>query len=147
MPPFDPKLSGDIAAPLLSLTGLSKYIGGSDGRALVVGFYAPWCPHCHKMYESGFVDAARKSPVSFAIVNADKHGLKFREGFGKGLVTLTDAENKPLHSFSDAVKSYPTIILFNGKGRGQVYDGGRTESELLRAAETLRSQGLPPMSA
>ncbi len=82
--------------------------GASDEKAVVVLYYAPWCPHCKDIM-----------PMWENLKNKHASDSKLE-------VKKVDCEAEPEEASKNDVKAFPTIILFKNGEKVQ-YEGERNE--------------------
>jgi len=126
-------------ATKLSVHALQQAISSNS----VVEFYAPWCGHCQRLapiYDEVATAIKQKDrSIHVGKFNYDKHGREVAEQ-----AIGTQEFGKPL---SDAVKGFPTIMLFAKGGRTAMYNGPRTKDEMTQAFLNFYStDGSPTLS-
>lgn len=95
----------------------------ANNQPVLIDFYTDWCPPCKKLNKTTFVDPKmneffRKEKYVLVKVNPEKDRV---------------AESK------FKVYSYPTLVLFNGKGKEiDRILGYRTTAQLIEALENLK---------
>jgi thiol-disulfide isomerase/thioredoxin len=109
----------DLRKPkLISVEAAKRYVGKRD---LVINAYAPWCTHCQK-FEATYTEFYQRLKMTHPNVkvvrlNAHKHLEELEK--------LKIGADKYESSISEAIQSYPTVLLLRQDGQGGVYEGQR----------------------
>lgn len=151
-PPSNPNLLPVGAhAPAFTLkTPEGKPLGLSDfrGRAVLLEFFATWCPHCNAEapHLRSLYGSLPKSRYAFVSVNADGEDaasvFAFHRYFGLRFPALLDPSSKPgsFHQPGAAgpvsvryrVQSFPTFYVLDPHGRITWRSDGEQPDALLR---------------
>jgi len=112
-------------ATKLSVNALQQAINKNS----VVEFYAPWCGHCKRLapvYDQVAQAVKQRNPgIHVGKFNFDKHGKQVAE------MNIGVSEfGKPL---AEAVRGFPTIMLFGKGGRTATYNGPRSLDVMTEA--------------
>lgn len=99
---------------------VNAVLSGGLGEAVVM-IYADWCVHCRTLMPA-FEAAAAKSNVPFIRIQG---------------------QSAPVTSTKHKILGYPTVLGINQQGTVVQFKEQRTEEELLRFAESLRSPTVP----
>ena len=91
----------------------------------IVAFFADWCPHCHSL-EFPFSELAK------AIIDENKKTVNQKRGLRYSVIAV-NAEMSPNLSNDMQVESYPTIFIYDGKGRYNRYTGKRDSQSFANA--------------
>lgn len=115
----------------LSVNGMKKYMSGGH-KPFVVAATASWCSHCQNLQPvfQQLNDLEKKYGV--ALFNAYKH----RKNEDMGNLGEREIGIK----IDDAIKGYPTIFLFDGKGTAALYEGNRTSAEIDTAMKMFLNE-------
>ena len=148
-------------APPFSLrtpTGARVSLSGLRGRAVLLEFFATWCPHCaaeaphlQRLYAS-----LPRSAVSFVGINADGETapsvLAYHIYFGLGFPALLDPGLRPGSfsapgspgpvSASYRVQAFPTFYVLDRAGR-ITWAGQGEQSDLVLRRELQRALAAP----
>ena len=141
---------GSVAPSFTLSTPQGQNVSLADyrGKAVLLEFFATWCPHCnaesphlHDLYAS-----LPKSKVAFVSVNADGETapsvFAFHRYYGLQYPALVDPSSQP-GSFNQqgaagkvttsyAVEAYPTFYVLDSRGRITWRSDGEQPDALLR---------------
>lgn len=101
--------------------------------AVMVKFYAPWCGHCKKMAPD-YEKAARKLKKSTA---AEAGGAQ------KAALAKVDATAETKVAEKYDVKSYPTLLVFEGGALSGQYQGGRDKDDMVSYMQAMVTEPKP----
>lgn len=115
-----------------------------QGRALLLEFWASWCPPCmaslpklQALYES-----ERNNGLTVVAVNADEPDDAIRKVVRRLGLTMPIARYGPALESAFRVRALPTTILVDGQGRLRArWDGYQSGQEALVAAKARRLLG------
>lgn len=95
---------------------LSEY----RGKAVILFFWADWCPYCQKLYPllRGLVTKYEKEPLVVLGVNCDQSSGRLQALEERKIVTWKNWFNGRGGDITEEwqVNSFPTVILLDGKG-------------------------------
>ena len=124
-------------ATKLSVHALQQAINTNS----VVEFYAPWCGHCKSLapvYDKVANSVKSRNPnIHIGKFNYDKHG--------KEVAKLNIGMNEFGKPLSQAVRGFPTIMLFGKGGRTAMYNGPRSADEMTEAFLNFYAEDGSPM--
>ena len=152
-PPSNPSLLAvGSKAPAFSLkTPQGQRVGLADfrGKAVLLEFFATWCPHCNAEapHLRALYASLPKSRYAFVAVNADGEDVAsvfaYHRYFGLAFPALLDPSSRP-GSFNDGagapgpistsyqVQSYPTFYVLDAKGQIVWRSDGEQPDALMR---------------
>lgn len=158
-------LAVGASAPPFSLrtpTGAPVRLGGLRGRAVLLEFFATWCPHCaaEAPYLERLFASLPHTRYAFVAINADGETapsvLAYHIYFGLAFPAALDPGARPgsFHapgapgpiSTAYRVRSLPTFYVINPAGR-IVWAGAGEEPEALLRGELGRAEAVPGSGA
>lgn len=145
-------LTPGTPAPPFSLqtpTGQKISLSGFRGKAVLVEFFATWCPHCQTEapHLRAMANALDKTKYAFVSINADSEDaasvFAFHRYFGLPYPALLDPGSPP-GSFhqqggsgpvteSYGLRAYPTFYVIDPRGRVFWATDGEQPDALIRA--------------
>jgi protein disulfide-isomerase A1 len=108
------------------MKAVDKYMNGKKGRPFFLAATAPWCGHCQRLYPT-LVELSNNANSEFLVAtfNADKHSQELQGGsLGLDKVGL---------ALKQVIQGYPTLLMFDGKGKAAVYQGPRDPKSMKDA--------------
>lgn len=143
-------------------TGAAVGLAGLRGRAVLLEFFATWCPECdaEAPHLARLSESLRGSRYAFLAVNADGETapsvLAYHIYFGLEFPALLDPSSHPgsFHTHGSAgavsrayrVQSFPTFYVLDPRGRIVWAAAGEQPDLLLRDELRRAAASAPPVS-
>jgi thiol-disulfide isomerase/thioredoxin len=150
--------TGSAAPPFRLATPQGRAVALSElrGKAVLLEFFATWCPHCNAEapHLRALAAALRGRPIAFLAIDADGENagsvFAFDRYYGLAFPSLLDPSRRP-GSFSSPgsagpvtrryrVEDYPTFYVLTRNGRVAWRSDGEQPDALLRAKLVAASQ-------